>query len=105
MGAKQIYVGIKGQVVALDYSTGAILWESSLAGGSFVNVVEDGDRIFALSTGEAYCLDATTGTILWHNPLTGFGLGIGSLVVPGRAVQSASHAAQISAEQESAATS
>jgi len=104
MGAKPIYVGIKGRVVALHYSSGAILWQTSLAGGSFVNVVEDGSRVFALSHGETYCLDAVTGTVLWHNPLRGFGLGIGSLAVPGQLSQSAAAAAQIAADQQRAAS-
>jgi len=104
MGAKQIYVGIKGRVVALDYNTGAILWQTSLAGSYFLNVVEDGNRVFALSQGEAYCLDAANGTILWHNPLKGCGLGIGSLVVPGQPAQSAAMAAQIAANQQQASS-
>jgi outer membrane protein assembly factor BamB len=66
--------------------------------------VDDGNRVFALSQGEAYCLDAGTGTILWHNPLKGFGLGIGSLVVPGRPAQSVAAAAQIAADQQRAAS-
>jgi outer membrane protein assembly factor BamB len=102
MGAKQIYVGIKGRVAALDYNTGAILWQTSLAGSYFVNVVEDGNRVFALSQGEAYCLDAANGTILWHNPLKGCGLGLGSLVVPGRPAPSVATAAQIAADQHQA---
>ncbi len=103
MGARQIYVGIKGRVLALDYNTGAILWQTSVAGAFFVNVVDDGNRVFALSQGEAYCLEAATGTILWHNPLKGCGIGIGSLVVPGRPAPSAAMAAQIAAAQQQAA--
>ena len=98
MGAKQIYVGIKGRVLALDYNTGTILWQTSLAGAYFVNVVDDGNRVFALSQGEAYCLDAASGAIMWHNPLKGSGIGTGSLVVPGRLVPSAAMVAQIAAD-------
>ena len=104
MGAKQIYVGIKGRVMALDYNSGAILWQTSLAGSYFVNVVDDGNRVFALSQGEVYCLDAGSGAILWHNPLKGCGLGLGSIVVPGRPVQSAAMAAQITADQQRASS-
>jgi len=96
----RIYVGIKGTVIALERNSGQILWEKDLAGSSFVNVVDDGNRVFALSQGEAYCLDADTGSILWHNSLKGVGLGLGSLVVPGRPLQPAAIAAQIAADQQ-----
>jgi outer membrane protein assembly factor BamB len=104
MGVKQIYVGIKGYVVALEYNTGTILWRTSLAGSSFVNVVDEGNKVFALSQGEAYCLDAAAGAILWHNPLKGFGVGIGTLLVPGQPARSAALAAQITADQQQASS-
>ena len=68
MRTNQIYVGIKGQVLALDSVTGDVLWKADLAGSSYVTVVDDGPRVYALAQGEAYCLDAQTGSILWHNP-------------------------------------
>jgi outer membrane protein assembly factor BamB len=76
----RVYVGIKGTAVALDPNTGAILWKTRLTGSQFVNLVSDGERVFAVNQGEVYCLDARTGAILWHNPLKGLGLGIASLV-------------------------
>ena len=84
MRTNQIYVGIKGQVVALDAANGQLLWQTDVNGYGFVTVVDDGPRIFALSHGEAYCLDAQTGSILWHNSLKGCGYGLGSITVPGR---------------------
>src|ERR1041385_9089746 len=100
MRTNQIYVGIEGTVLALDCASGALLWKTSLEGWSFVNVVDDGDRVFALSQGEAYCLDARNGAVLWHNPLKGFGLGIGSLAVAGRTAAMAGIPAQAAAQQQ-----
>ena len=105
MRTNQIYVGIKGYVLALDRTSGIILWKTSVAGSSFVTVVDDGPHVFALSHGEAYCLEASNGAILWHNPLKGFGLGIGSIAVPGRPVTQGAAASQIVAEQQRAANS
>jgi len=105
MATKRIYVGIKGRVLALDYNTGEIIWQTSLVGSSFVTVVDDGDRVFALSQGEAFCLEAATGALLWRNPLKGCGFGLGSLVVPGRPIQSAAMAAQMAADQQQASSS
>ena len=101
MRTNQIYVGIKGLVLALDSGSGQELWRADLSGSTFVTVVDDGPRIYALAQGEAYCLDAQTGSILWHNSLKGCGYGFGSITVPGRPI---THDAAI-AEQQSAADS
>jgi len=71
-----IFIGIAGTVLALDRTTGAEIWNSSLKGTDFVNVVLDGDRVLASTRGELYCLDSTTGRILWNNPLKGLGRGL-----------------------------
>jgi outer membrane protein assembly factor BamB len=105
MRTNQIYVGIKGLVLALDSASGQELWRADLSGSSFVTVVDDGPRVYALAQGEAYCLDAETGSILWHNPLKGCGYGLGCIAVPGRLVTQDAATAQIIAEQESAADS
>jgi len=102
MRANHVYVGLKGSVLALERESGRILWQRELAGSSFVNLIEDGDHIFALSQGEAYCLDAGTGALIWHNPLKGFGLGIGSILVSGQPARSAGAVAQIIAAEEAA---
>ena len=74
-----IFVGIKGSVLAIDRASGAILWQSHLKGGDFVNVVlQDGD-LYAATKGRLYRLDSSTGTVLWKNDLPGYGLGIISI--------------------------
>ena len=77
--SKVIYLGIKGSVIALDSSTGQQLWATHLKGGDFVNVVLDGDKLYAATYGEIFCLDPATGAGKWHNPLKGFGLGLVSI--------------------------
>jgi outer membrane protein assembly factor BamB len=105
MRTNQIYVGIKGLVLALDSGNGQELWRADLSGSSYVTIVDDGPRVYALAQGEAYCLDAQTGSILWHNPLKGCGYGLGSITVPGRPVTQDAAIAQIIAEEQSATDS
>src|SRR3954462_11980560 len=100
MRTNQIYVGIKGLVLALKSDSGEILWRTDVGGSSYVTIVDDGPRVYALSYGEAYCLDAQTGSILWHNPLKGCGYGYGSITVPGRPVTQDGAIAQIIAEEQ-----
>src|SRR3954462_5844139 len=83
MRTDHVYIGIKGSVVALDRSSGIIVWQTELPGSMFVNLADDGARVFALSNGEVFCLDARDGRVLWHNKLKGFGIGFGALLVPG----------------------
>lgn len=75
-----LYVGVQGSVVAYEKSTGRQLWSISLAGSSFVNILLDGDRLFAHNKGELYALDAQTGRVLWQDGLKGYGYGLASLV-------------------------
>ena len=82
-GAKTIYVGIKGTVLALDRASGMQLWQTRLKGSDFVNVVWDGDRLYAATSGEIFCVDPSNGGVLWHNPLKGYGWGIVSIAGPG----------------------
>ena len=77
--SKVIYLGIKGSVIALDAVTGQQLWATHLKSVGFVNVVLDGDKLYAATYGEIFCLDPATGAGLWHNPLKGFGLGLISI--------------------------
>ncbi|MCX6904755.1 MAG: PQQ-binding-like beta-propeller repeat protein [Verrucomicrobia bacterium] len=74
--SKTIYLGIKGSVIALDTATGQQLWATHLKGSDFVNVVLDGDKLYAATYGEIFCLDPATGEGKWHNNLTGFGRGL-----------------------------
>lgn len=74
--SKIIYLGIKGSVLAVETASGRPLWATTLKGSDFVNVVLDGDTLFAATHGEVFCLDSKTGTLRWHNPLRGFGWGL-----------------------------
>jgi outer membrane protein assembly factor BamB len=74
--SKIIYLGVKGSVVAIDSATGQPVWSTSLKGAEFVNVVLDGNNLFATTRGEIFCLDPQGGGIRWHNPLKGYGLGL-----------------------------
>lgn len=76
-----IFAGIKGSVLALDRSTGDIVWQKHLKGSEFVTVMLDGDTLYAAAYGEVFCLDATTGDVRWHNPLKGFGIGLATLAL------------------------
>lgn len=74
-----VYIGIKGRVLALDRSTGDILWSTKLKNSYYVAIHLDGDRIIAAAEGELFCLDSSTGTQLWHNKLPGLGTGLVSI--------------------------
>lgn len=75
-----VFVGIKGAAIALDATTGRIIWETHLEGSSFTHLVLDGKDLYATTQGEVFCLDPLTGEPRWHNPLKGYGLGLASLV-------------------------
>jgi outer membrane protein assembly factor BamB len=75
-----VFVGIKGTAMALDRSTGKILWQTHLTGSSFVQLVLDGNDLYATTQGEVFCLDPATGDARWHNGLRGYGLGLASIV-------------------------
>ena len=74
-----IFLGVHGEVIALDRATGQELWHTKLAGGDFVNLLLDQDRIIATTKGKAFCVDAATGQLLWQNDLPGLGLGLISI--------------------------
>jgi outer membrane protein assembly factor BamB len=79
MSSSKVFLGVHGDVVALDRSTGQELWHAELPGSDFVNLVLDQDRIIATTRGKAFCIDASTGQILWRNDLPGLGLGLVSI--------------------------
>lgn len=84
-----LYLGVRGHVVALDKHDGKLIWKTRLnrvfrlvnVGSDFVNVLVDGDRVYAHSYGEMFCLDAHTGAALWSNSLKGFGHEVAMLAV------------------------
>ena len=65
--------------MAIDRATGKDVWETSLKGAEFVNVLLDGDQLYAASKGRLYRLDPSTGKILWENGLAGKGWGLVSI--------------------------
>ncbi len=81
--SKFIYLGVKGSVIALNSANGQQFWATSLKGGEFVNVVLDGNNLYATARGEVFCLDPQTGIIRWHNPLKGYGWGLVSIAGEG----------------------
>ena len=76
MSSSAVFLGVHGEVVALDRATGQELWSTKLGGGDFVNLLLDQDRIIATTQGKAFCLDVATGNILWRNDLPGMGWGL-----------------------------
>jgi len=78
-----LYLGIKGSVIALNAATGEVLWTVHLKSSEFVNVVLDGDNLYAATQGEIFCLDPQTGVGRWHNELKGFGWGLVSIAGEG----------------------
>ena len=77
-----VYAGIRGSVVAIDRTTGTILWSTPLTGSDFVSVLFAGGDLVAATKGELFCLDQATGQIRWHNPLKGYGRGLVTLATP-----------------------
>jgi outer membrane protein assembly factor BamB len=85
-----LVIGTNGHVLAIAGDSGDELWRTKLrnaVGLSAVNVLLDGDKIFAGSSGHIYCLDALTGKILWQNDLKGMGYSVISLGRPGVTAQ------------------
>ena len=76
MAQSNVFIGIRGTVLAIDRATGQEIWRTALKGGDFVNVaLHDGD-LYAATHGELFCLDAATGNVRWHNALKGLGWGL-----------------------------
>jgi outer membrane protein assembly factor BamB len=86
--AKQslVYIGMYGEVLALDRVTGEQAWRTNLKGADFVTVVLDGGDLFAATKGEMFCLDPATGQERWRNRLKGLGRGLIS-IAPGSGQQ------------------
>jgi outer membrane protein assembly factor BamB len=80
-----IFVGIKNAVIALDDGTGTEIWRTELRSPDYVNVLWDGEALFAANGGEVWRLDPERGQVLWHNELKGLGRGLVSLASSRRA--------------------
>jgi outer membrane protein assembly factor BamB len=100
--SKIIYLGVKGSVVAIDSATGQLIWSTDLKGGQFVNVVLDGNNLFATTRGEIFCLDPQGG-VRWHNPLKGYGLGLVTIAGQGIPQNAVLGAEKIRRDQQQAA--
>jgi len=100
---KIIYLGVKGSVVAIDSATGQSIWSTSLKGAEFVNVVLDGNNLFATTRGEIFCLDPQGGGVRWHNPLKGYGLGLITIAGEGISQNATLAAEKILRDQQQAA--
>jgi len=75
--AHQLFIGIRGAVLAIDRTNGQEVWRSPLKGRDFVNLVlEDGD-LYAATQGELFCLELSTGHVRWHTQLKGAQAGLG----------------------------
>jgi outer membrane protein assembly factor BamB len=92
-----VYVGIRGNVVALDRRDGTEVWRTPLKGSQFAYVHRDGDLLLATAGGEVFCLDPKSGALIWHNPLKGLGLGL-TTIAGDSASTSSSTAATVAAE-------
>jgi outer membrane protein assembly factor BamB len=79
MAPTAIFIGIRGDVIALDRATGHELWKTGLKGAEFVNLLVDADRVIATTKGEVFCLSAATGDVLWNNRLPGQGTGLATI--------------------------
>jgi len=100
-----LFVGIRGRVVALERSTGDIVWTTVLVSGStLVPLVVDDRHLFAISGGEVTCLDPSTGEVLWHNGLKGYGTGYATFAQDLPPVVSAAAAAQQAAAAAASTT-
>ena len=102
---RAVYLGVKGSVMALDADTGGQLWVTHLKGSGFVQVVLDGDDLYATTYGEIFCLDSKTGEGRWHNPLKGFGLGLVSVCTEGVPSSLLALVGEYQHQQEAAAAS
>jgi outer membrane protein assembly factor BamB len=71
-----LFVGIKGNVIAVDRRSGATLWSTHLKGSQFVTVAVEDGAIYAGTYGRLYCLDPGTGSVRWTNELPGMGYGL-----------------------------
>jgi outer membrane protein assembly factor BamB len=104
---EMVFVGLNGQVVALDRDSGRVRWKwQSPKGGGYMTLLPDRDRLVVSAGGYIYCLDPATGKQIWNNPLTGFGCGVASLTTLHKRTPDSDigAAAQAAEAQQAAAT-
>jgi outer membrane protein assembly factor BamB len=80
-----IYCGVKSHLLAVDDTTGALVWSTRLVTGiwaanGLVNVLVGETVITVHTAGRLFGLDKGDGRLLWENPLTGYGYGFATLV-------------------------
>ena len=79
---KAIYLGMAGNVVAIERKTGELLWQTELGGRGMVNLVWDDGLLMAHTKGELFCVAPDDGRIVWKNGLSGMGYGMGTFASP-----------------------
>src|SRR5436190_20580346 len=94
-----IFIGLNGYALALDRTTGDIVWYNSQMKSGYVTLLLDGDRLIVSTNGYIYCLDPLTGQILWNNPLTGYGMGAPTSLISVRGQSSQTVVQQAAAAQ------
>ncbi|MEI6233403.1 MAG: PQQ-binding-like beta-propeller repeat protein [Planctomycetota bacterium] len=81
-----LYIGLKGQVTAINKFNGEKIWGTELPAGAFnqfVTLLVEDNHVYAHTGGELFCLDAHSGDIKWQNGLPGMGYDVASLAVVG----------------------
>jgi outer membrane protein assembly factor BamB len=81
--SKEVYIGVKGKVVAYDKYTGEELWRTHLRGSNFVSICVDDDIIIAHSEGHLFGLNKSNGEKKWENKMQGLGYGLASISTMG----------------------
>ena len=81
--SKEVYIGIKGSVVAYDKYTGKELWRTNLKGSNFVSICVDNDVIIAHTRGLLFGLNKSNGEKIWENKMPGLGYGLASISTMG----------------------
>ena len=61
-----LFIGIKGTVLAVEPASGKVVWQSALHGKGFVNVLLQGGQLFATTHGEVFRLNPATGAVAWQ---------------------------------------
>jgi outer membrane protein assembly factor BamB len=98
-----IFVGLNGYALALDRTTGEVVWSNDQMHSGYVTLLLDGDRLIVSTNGYIYCLDPLTGHIVWHNPLKGYGVGAPTALVSVRGQSSTTLTQQAAAAERMAA--
>jgi hypothetical protein len=85
-----VFIGLNGQVAALDSANGEIVWEwRAPKGAGYVNLLVDRKLLVAAVNGYIYGLDPKNGDQLWFNKLKGYGVGVTSIATLGGATSQA----------------